>query len=154
MAFAANSPVTVPDGTKPISQVSIGDTVTVFTPNGTQPKQITFSSGTGPGERHANMVYIEYSEGHGSLIVTPDQPVMMADHKLKRATNLTPGDKLMGGDGQATMAMRVSMGMYSGGLQSVMTNGAREGSDGHFIIVSGVVCGDFHVEIHFDSIER
>jgi hypothetical protein len=36
MAFAANSPVTVPDGTKPISQVNIGDTVTVFTPNGTK----------------------------------------------------------------------------------------------------------------------
>jgi hypothetical protein len=154
MAFAANSPVTVPDGTKPISQFSIGDTVTVFTPNGTESKQITFSDGSGPGGRHANMVYIEFNEGNESLIVTTDQPLMMADHKLKRATNLTPGDALMGGNGQAIMAVHIFMGEYSGGLQSVATNGAREGSDGHFIIVSGVVCGDFQVEIHFDSIDR
>jgi hypothetical protein len=154
MAFAANSPVRVPDGTKPISQFSIGDTVTVFTPNGTEPKQITFSDGSGPGGRHANMVYIEFNEGHETLIVTPDQPVMMADQTLKRAINLTPGDALMGGNGQATMAVHIFMGEYSGGLQSVMTNGASEGSDGHLIIVSGVVCGDFQVEIHFDSIER
>jgi hypothetical protein len=50
--------------------------------------------------------------------------------------------------------VHIFMGEYSGGLQSVMTNGASEGSDGHLIIVSGVVCGDFQVEIHFDSIER
>jgi hypothetical protein len=155
MSFASNSPATTPTGNKPISALVNGDNITVWTPNGTETKQVIFSSGT-KDSRH-QMVYLTVDNGeydYRDIIVDTHQPMMMADQKLKKAGQLQPGDELLTADSRPIQVRHVSMGEFRGGVHSVQTNGAQKGTDGHLIIVNGVVCGDFQVEIYFEAIEE
>jgi hypothetical protein len=155
MSFASDSPATTPTGNKPISACIAGDNITVWTPNGTETKQVIFSSGT--KDRHHQMVYIAVDNGEHNyydIIVSAYQPMMMADQKLKQAWQLQPGDELLNADSRPIQIRLVNMGEFTAGVHSVQTNGAEKGTDGHLIIVNGLVCGDFQVEVNFKDIKE
>jgi hypothetical protein len=98
------------------------------------------------------MVYI----GHdlGDMICTPDQVFMLASGKLMTANKLAPGDKLVDKDGKAVVLHTVSIGDYKGGVHHIGTAGRfQDGVDGHLILASGVVAGDYMLQMHFDSID-
>jgi hypothetical protein len=98
------------------------------------------------------MVFIHFGAG-GSLIVTPDQPMLIAGGKLQTADRLVPGiDTLVAADGGALPILATSIGQFDGGIQDIATGiGASldwdGGLDGHLLNCAGAICGDFVLQI-------
>ena len=159
MTFAYGTPVQTPDGAKPIEDFEVGDPVLAAVAAGGgwqwEVGAVQFSQGTGPGGLQPTMVFIRFGE-EGELIVTPDQPMLIAGGRLKRAQLLVPGeDALTAADGSALPILIVSLGAYDGGVHHIATNwdGGRDGKlDGHLLNAAGAICGDYFLQIHQDEI--
>ncbi len=96
------------------------------------------------------MTFIRYMlQGNADeIIVTADQPFLLSTKKIKQADHLTPGDKLVSATGEAAEIVEIAEGEFRGGVNdiAITLDGA-----GHFIIASGIVCGDFTMQIHLPA---
>jgi hypothetical protein len=162
--FASTAAVAVPEGTRPMGDIAIGDQVLVATRRGASwewsAREVQFSAGSPPNATGIGnvMFYIEYGGNmpggrRKSLIASPNQLFLMADSgMLKRADQLVPGaDRLTGAEGQALPVARVHSGTYLGAVHYIATEvpgyEAFSGSlDQHLIIANGVISGDFTLQ--------
>jgi hypothetical protein len=156
MCFAFETPVESPKGPRPIQDYVVGDPVLAASAaNGGwawAPHIVEFSSGTGGGGEQI-MVFILFGEG-GKLIVSVDQPLLLAGGKLQTANRLVPGrDSLTAADGSALAIEQVSIGTFTGGIHDIATGIGPasldwDGSlDGHLLNCAGAICGDFILQI-------
>jgi hypothetical protein len=167
--FASTAPVAVPDGTRPMGDIVIGDQVLVATRSGANwewsAREVQFSAGSPPNATGIGnvMFYIEYGgskpgDRRKSLVASPNQLFLMADSgMLKRADQLVPGaDRLMDPHGEALPIARVHSGTYLGAVHYIATEvpGYEEFSgslDKHLIIANGVISGDFTLQRYQDT---
>lgn len=167
--FASTAPVAVPDGTRPMGDIAIGDQVLVASWRTTgwewSAREVQFSAGSPPnGSGLGNlMLYIEYEanrpgERHRSLVASPNQLFLMAGSGLlKRADQLVPGsDSLVGPDGKPLPIARVHSGSYLGAVHYIATEvpDYEEFSgclDNHLIITNGVIAGDFALQCYQET---
>ena len=144
MSFAYGTPITTPNGTTVIERLSLGDTASAWTPGGTIPKSVVFSDGT-PDSPSDSMVHLWF--GDDTLIVTQDQPIVLAGNKVKRAAQLIPGrDELLMANGQSVMLTDIASIRYNGGLHDIAIDKLDKTGD-HLIIANGIVCGDYLMQI-------
>lgn len=167
--FASTAPVAVPDGTRPMGDIAIGDQVLVasWSTAGWEwsAREVQFSAGSPPnGSGLGNlMLYIEYGanrpgERHRSLVASPNQLFLLAGSGLlKRADQLVPGtDSLVDPHGEALPVARVHSGSYLGAVHYIATQvpAYEEFSgclDNHLIITNGVISGDFALQCYQDT---
>jgi hypothetical protein len=156
MSFAFGTAVESPGGPRAIEDYAVGDRVMAASEDGGSwawaAREVAFSSGTGPGGGHT-MVWLSFGDGAG-LIVTQDQPMLVAGGKLQTADRLAPGaDSLVAADGRLLTIAQVSLGQFDGGVHAIATaiGGASldwDGSlDGHLLEAAGAICGDFILQI-------
>lgn len=151
MAFANGTPVNInATAQQAIESITLGDKVFAADySNASQWSQqaVSFSQGTSPGGQHFSMVFIRYTlQGNpGEIIVTLDQPFLLSTKQLKQAGHLIPGDKLVSATGQAAEILEIAVGEFAGGVHEIAIT---TDAPGHWIVASGVVCGDFEMQIH------
>ncbi|MFD0763627.1 hypothetical protein ACFQZI_02095 [Mucilaginibacter lutimaris] len=144
MAFAYGTSITTPNGSTAIEKLNINDTASAWTPDEVVPTVIVFSSGSPGGYPAGGIAFLEI--GDNDLIVTQDQPIVLAGGKIKMAGQLIPQrDHLLQADGQPVMLNMLSLGQWSGGLHSVVVDQLTDAGN-HYIIANGIVCGDFLIE--------
>ncbi len=172
--FASSALVAVPDGKLPLGEIAIGDQVLTAIRHGAEwewsAREVQFSAGSPPNTTGVGnvMFYIEYGgqqpgERRQAMVASPNQLFLLADGGiLKRADQLVPGtDRLVDPDGRAVPIARIHSGSYFGAVHHIATEvpdyGEFRGSlERHFIIVNGVVCGDFALQRyqHAESMQR
>jgi hypothetical protein len=157
MSFAFGTAIASPGGPRPVEDYAVGDRVMAASEEGASwawaAREVAFSSGTGPGGGGQPMVWLSFGDGSG-LIVTPDQPMLVAGGKLQTADRLVPGaDSLVAADGRLLTIAQVAVGQFDGGVHAIAAaiDGAGldwDGSlDGHLLEAAGAICGDFVLEI-------
>lgn len=145
MAFAYGTLITIPNGTTAIEQLMPGDTASAWTANGAVSKAVVFSNGT-PGSRSSDSA-IHLRFGDDTLIVTQDQPIVLAGNKVKNADGLIPShDELLKANGQSVMLDNISFIRYDGGVHAIAIDNLDKTGD-HLIIANGIVCGDYLMQI-------
>lgn len=115
-------------------------------------KKVVFSQGTKGKSRQPQTIYIDYGDNQ-HFIVTPDTLFLMENKKLKRADKLTPNDYLINQNGEKVKVNGVDIGDFYGGFHHIAT-AVEEPSkdlDGHLIIANGIVCGDYNLQIYYQS---
>ena len=155
MSFAADTPVGTPTGTRLLRDIERNDQVLAgSTGKGSQSvpfwslANVAFREGAASGA--SVMIFLGYGQG-GTLIVTKDQPFLLASGKLKTASQLVAGeDLLVDPDGKAVALREVRAGQYRGGVGSIAASPMQwHGTvDGHLIETGGVVSGDYLVQVH------
>lgn len=153
--FADNTLIGLPHGEEEILNIEIGKEVLSGSVESGQtvtwePAQVTFSNGTGGGEEPA-MVYLEYGDGR-KMIVSTDQPLMLAEGLLTVASRVTVGAELMGVDGTPLRVTLATIGTYKGGVHHIATGKWTGSINKHLIQANGVVAGDFALQLHFAEI--
>ncbi|QHS55535.1 hypothetical protein GWR56_08270 [Mucilaginibacter sp. 14171R-50] len=144
MSFANGTLITTPNGTTAIEQLKIGYTVSAWTPTGVIPKAVVHSLGE---TDLPSLTLMQLSFNDVTLLVTLDQPVVLADNSIKKAGQLNPvTDHLMGTNGQPVKLTSLNMGMYNLGIHSIIIDTPAK-SGQHRIIANGIVCGDYLMEI-------
>lgn len=107
-------------------------------------RTVTFADGMEPAENQS-AVLLQYGE-EGELVVTPDQPMLMANGKLKAANRLTTDDYLVDSRGEPVQVTAVVLGRYRVGFHSVTTQEFdSEEEPGWFLEANGVIAGDHMV---------
>lgn len=156
MCFAYDTPVESPKGPRPIQDYVVGDPVMAASAQGEgwawAPHNVEFSSGTG-GSYTQTMVFILFGDD-GKLVVSPDQPLLLAGGKLQTANRLVPGQDSLtaAADGSALPIETVSIGTFAGGVHDIATGVSAglewDGSlDGHLLNCAGAICGDFVLQV-------
>jgi hypothetical protein len=154
MCFAYGTEVVVPDGRRAIEHLAVDDALMAGSAAGGSwswmSRRVEFSMGTGPGSEQT-MAHLEFGDGQ-ALVVTLDQPMLIAGGVLKTASRLVPGmDVLIAADGSDVPLWQASLGRFKGGIHSVATerSGGRDtGLDGHLLLCGGVICGDYVLQTH------
>lgn len=91
------------------------------------------------------MVFIQY--GDKTLIVSPEQPMFLSNHKFIRASDLIPGvHQLLSSSGQAINIDSIRVGEYSGRIYS-MANSDMDNVYGNTLVVDKIIVGSFAIEI-------
>lgn len=104
-------------------------------------RPVTFSDGMAPADNQS-AVLLQYGED-GELVVTPDQPMLLADGKLKAANRLTTGDYLVDHQGDPVPVTAVVLGKYRVGFHSITTQKFNSKEEpGWFLEANGVIAGD------------
>ncbi|MEQ5857163.1 hypothetical protein NFI08_15925 [Halomonas sp. EF61] len=104
----------------------------------------TFSDGMAPTDNQS-AVLVQYGE-EGELVVTPDQPMLMADGTLKSADRLTTDDHLVDRQGAPVKVEACVLGKQRTGFHSLSAQrfDLKE-TPGWFLETNGVVAGDHMV---------
>lgn len=172
--FASTALVAVPGGYRPMDEIAIGSQVLTAIRRGVEwewsAREVQFSAGSPPNTTGVGnvMFYIEYGgqqpgERRQAMVASPNQLFLLAGAGiLKRADQLVPGsDRLVDPQGRAVPVARVHSGSYFGAVHHIATEEPDYGEfcghlDQHFIIVNGVVCGDFALQRyqHAESMQR
>lgn len=139
--------------TKLIEELLVGDAVYVaLDPRLTKWDEIPvqFSSGTG-GESNSSMIHIRFGDAAQpeSVIAARNQLFLLPGQVLKRASTLVPGqDQLMRPDGTSVPILNMVSGEQKRSLHVVSTGtGKTTDLSGHLIIVNGVVCADYSLQL-------
>jgi hypothetical protein len=138
-------------GARPIEEIEVGDTVhAALDPQlknwGLLPAR--FSSGTGAGSDG-----IEVGFGDAgvleTLVASPDQLFLVKGGRLKRASRLVAGkDSLTRGDGSVAPVRKLKAVKSTGPQHRIATSdGPATDWAGHLIVVNGVVCGDYALQV-------
>ncbi|HEX8239724.1 MAG TPA: hypothetical protein VF574_08315 [Allosphingosinicella sp.] len=149
--------VALAEGEATMHEVAVGSEVrTARLDSGGKPEwtpaPVTFSAGVASLAR-SDMVRISHGDEPVDMVCNPDQVLALASGKLVRAAQLTPEDRLMAEDGSPVTINRVAVGEYRGGIHQIAVGDAWNGSaDGHLLLTSGVVTGDFTLQINYDSL--
>ena len=123
--FASTTPVAAPNGMRPVSDFSIGDSILAAARTSAgwswSPRTIQFSSGTPAGLAGRGNIMVSIAFGDGKeLIATPNQLFVMAGSgKLKRAEQLTPGTRVGLRKGETVPILAVAIGEFSGGVHHI-----------------------------------
>lgn len=155
MALVNGTPVAVPDGTRRIEEIAVGDPVRASgSPLAWTPATVGFSQGTGPDGHQPMMVYVVWNGGE--IIATSDHVFVLADLSLGTASRLRPGLSLLAPDGTGLPIEAVSVGTYAGGIHEIATSAPwNPGSlNGRLLSTGGVVTGDFQLQIHFQPADE
>jgi hypothetical protein len=107
-------------------------------------RPVTFSDGMAPADDQT-AVLLQYGE-QGELVVTPDQPMLMADGTLKTADRVTTDDHLVDHFGEPVKVTAVVLGKRRVGFHSLSAQKfENEEEPGWFLETNGVVAGDHMV---------
>jgi hypothetical protein len=106
-------------------------------------RPVTFSDGMEPADNQT-AVLLQYGDD-GELVVTQDQPMLMADGKLKTANRLTTNDYLVDYHGEPVRVTAVVLGKYRVGFHSITTQQFDVETSGWFLEANGVIAGDHMV---------
>ncbi|MGQ7248929.1 hypothetical protein ACUN9Y_16535 [Halomonas sp. V046] len=113
-------------------------------------RPVTFSDGMEPTENQT-AVLLQFGK-QGELVVTPDQPMLMADGTLKTADRITPDDHLVDPQGQPVKVTASLLGKARVGFHSLSAQRFDTQEDpGWFLQTNGVVAGDHMVLAMQDS---
>ncbi len=158
MCFAYGTSVQLPDGSRAIERLEIGDPVLAASARdggwAWQLETVRFSEGAGPGGAGMRQTMVSLGFGEGArLIVTPDQPMLLASGLLRRADRLTPGrDRLVASGGDAIDLLEVSLSLFGGGIHSIATSfDPARSLDRHLLACAGVICGDYALQLRGDD---
>jgi len=158
---AYGTPVTLPDRkTAKLETVRNGDLVLVATwSKGAltwRPRTVYFSQGLGPvpkGERGAQVIFL--TTERGELVISRSQLFLMPSGKLKAASKLTPKDQLVDEAGHPVAIRRVTIAQFQGGLHHISVEVDKAAPyEGHLLIWNGIVCGDYHLQLHGSDLEK
>ncbi|RDS83630.1 hypothetical protein DWU98_04680 [Dyella monticola] len=107
-------------------------------------RPVTFSDGMEPADNQT-AVLLQYGE-QGELVVTPDQPMLMADGALKTADRITLDDYLVDYHGDPVKVTAVVLGRYRVGFHAISAQQFENQEEaGWFLEANGVVAGDHMV---------
>jgi hypothetical protein len=157
--FAVSSAIAMAAESKAAHEIEVGDQVRVALDgalNEWSERAVTFSAGIGADPSNP-MIEIEFgdSANPGMIQATRNQLFLTPGGLLKRAAKLVAGrDMLMRADGGTApvVAMRATQAL--GGVHQIATS-VDPATDlaGHLIIVNGIVCGDYALQVSdLDSI--
>jgi hypothetical protein len=75
--------------------------------------------------------------------------MMVAGHRLKRASKLVPGaDRLMRAGGGLEPVLDLAAGMYQRGVHQLSTSESPTADpSGHLLVANGLVCGDYSLQV-------
>ncbi len=154
--LAYGTPVTVPDGTKAIQSIAMGDEVLAADTNFQWTAMpVQFSDGTGPGSVQPEMVYLTYGSPEQTIIVTLDHTFLQPGGKLIRASMLIFGDSLLDANGNPIKITKIELKHYVGGVWNIATLHEQPTSlDGHLIETQGVISGDYAVQLFYHELEK
>lgn len=107
-------------------------------------RPVTFSDGMAPADNQS-AVLLQYGE-QGEVVVTPDQPMLMADGTLKTADRIVKDEYLVDYLGEPVLVTAVMLGKYSGGFHSLSAQKFENQEEpGWFLEANGVIAGDHMV---------
>jgi hypothetical protein len=149
----------LPDGYRMIQNISRGEQILAGTigKDGAiiwQPSAVTFSDGAA-NEDMVSMVYLSFGDEEkvGDMVCTPDQVFLLKSGKLTTAEKLRVGDQLVDKDGNPVPVRTVAIGHYRGGVHHIGTKSSADKSvDGHLLLASGVVAGDYFLQLTFSQL--
>jgi hypothetical protein len=151
MSFANGTRVSInATAQKAIESITDGQTVYAAAYNNAaqwSQQTVQLSNGT-HGGRQSTMIYIVYllQGNERNIIVTGDQPFLLATKQLKQASRLIPGDNLLSPTGASLEVLKIAEGAYLGDVHDISIDTI--GGPGHWIVAAGIVCGDFDMEIN------
>jgi hypothetical protein len=153
--LASNTPVATDSSAwKPIGELKVGDTVLALqSDNSWKKAPVVFSDGTTmPEKPFPYAVYISTASGT-SIVVTADHLFLMPDGSLKRADRLAPSDKLVDAALKPTNITALVAGSYHGPIHHIAATrwDGNVTKDGHLINTSGVISGDYFVELYMNQ---
>lgn len=154
--LAYGTPVAVPDGTKAIQTIAMGDEVLAADTNFQWTAMpVQFSDGTGPNSVQPQMVYVTYGPAAQTIIVTLDHTFLQTGGKLIRANMLSADDTLLDRSGNQIQIVKVELKNYVGGVWNIATLHEQPTSlDGHLIETQGVISGDYAVQLFYDELAK
>ena len=153
--LASSTPVQVSvDNWISIGDIAVGDTVLALDLDGTwKQAPVVFSDGTTmPEEPYPYAIYVSVENGP-TLITTAEHLFLVEGKKLKRADRLTPNDRLLDKDLRPLKIETLVSGSYHGPIHNIaVTDWSFDGTiDGHLVNTSGVISGDYFLELHFET---
>ena len=151
MAFGYGTRIeTGPGIVRPIETLAVGDAVLAASLRAGQlewtERTVEFSNGVPPGNQ-TMMVVLSWDVGEEQLVVTRDQPFLLAGGTITRAERLAPGDQLVRADGKPAVLRQVALGNFLGGIHDIATSRRFDGIDNHLISATGIVAGDYALQI-------
>ncbi len=154
--LAYGTPVAVPDGTKAIQSIAMGDEVLAAdTDFQWTAMPVQFSDGTGPNSVQPQMVYVTYGPPEQTIIVTLDHTFLQPGGKLIRANMLSAGGTLLDRSGNEIKITSVELKAYVGGVWNIATVHEQPKSlDGHLIETQGVISGDYAVQLFYPELAK
>jgi hypothetical protein len=113
------------------------------------PTPVAFTGATG-ADAAAPRVAVTHGEDDATLSVTGDTLVMTAGAKLKTASRLVPGDRLVRADGTMTPVTRVARSGFATEARHVAATDLAftGGLAGHLLDAEGVIVGDYVLQLH------
>jgi hypothetical protein len=147
MAFAEHTTIAIPGGSSQIESLREGDTILAAGVDlQWQARTLRFVAGSGSGIN--TVMFLEFGDRGGDIIVTVGQLFLMPDRSLKEARDLRLTDSLLGSDGQPVALKVISMGSYQGSIWDIATSMDKPHPDfaGHLLDANGVVAGDFDLQ--------
>ncbi|MFI5398417.1 MAG: hypothetical protein ACHQ9S_23025 [Candidatus Binatia bacterium] len=85
--------------------------------------------------------------GHADLILSLDQPVLLADGKTKKASQLTPTDMLLDDSARPVGVTFVQWGQFGGALCCLATSFESATTlDNHIVFANGIAVGDYALQ--------
>jgi hypothetical protein len=137
------------DGAKPLSEVSVGDTVHVALDAALREwalVPVAFSAGVGQGGPGL-AIRIGDQDGPRTVLTTPDH-LFLVDGRLKRAARLAPGDRLTRSDGTPVQIVGLTAVELDTPLHRVATS--KEPAHEvvmHLLAVDGLMVGDYALQL-------
>ncbi|MCD7041274.1 hypothetical protein LRQ11_30465 [Pseudomonas sp. MAFF 311095] len=115
-------------------------------------RPVTFSDGMAPSPGQP-AVLLQYGD-KGELVVTLDQPMVLADGRFKAADRLTLDDKLVDREGKPVKLHAVVLGKFTVGFHALATNDFSQHDPSLWCLeTNGVVAGD-HLVMAMQDDER
>lgn len=132
---------------------SLGDTVYAAGANlQWSQKDVVFSGGTNRGTKQSNAVFVGFGDDE-FIVTTGDHMFLMPGGKLRLASKLVVGDKLVRPDGTPVAITGVLRGDFYSGFHHIATSfdDPKGNLDGHLLATAGVVSADFTVQLYKDE---
>jgi hypothetical protein len=98
-------------------------------------------------KNYPDVIHVNYGAGL-ELICTLDQVFLLANGKLKHASQLALTDKLTAPDGSPVEINSVKVAQYAGGIHHIATSVEPvKNANGHLLNTNGVITGDYSLQI-------
>ncbi|MFE2865913.1 hypothetical protein [Embleya sp. NPDC059259] len=161
--MAYGTPIATPEGDRAIESIARSEQVLAGSLSGDgvlswRPTVVTFSDGSEGGTNHTT-VHLTFGADAGvggELVCSADQPVLVRTGGRPRwvqASRIHVDDTVVTADGAAIPVRSVAVGAYTGGVHHIGTDEpSDESTDGHLLTASGIVVGDYYLQLRFDDI--
>ena len=111
-------------------------------------------------KKYQEVVYLSFSNPSGSgdistLIVDPEQLLLVSDRKLKVASDLSFHDALLAFDGSHCSLVSVTMGSSTADLYNIAADMRVSSSlAGHLLLANGIVIADYSLHLFRNEFAR